>query len=527
MNDSGTLNGSILIIDDESSNLRFLDRLLRRNGYTRIHATTCPQEGLEIFSSTTIDLVLLDLGMPGMDGFKVMEQLKRDTAPADYVPVLVLTGNPRPEVRNQALANGARDFLAKPFDPSEALLRIQNLLDTRFLQRTLARQNETLEQRVLERTQELEEAQREILSRLAMVAEYYDDDTADHTRRVATLSERIAREVGMPAAEASLLGRAALLHDVGKIAVPAGLTRKPGRLDAGERDIMQRHAVEGARVLSGSGLPLMQMAEQIARTHHERWDGHGYPDGLRGEEIPLSGRIVAVADVYDALTHARPYKDAWTQTRALAEIRTMAGTHLDRRIVEALERILAREPTPHMGPWLTHPFEAVNRPEVTDVAPARKPAASGGAARSAARSVLAALLLMGVLLGLPTAATGQQGHRVGGVASVTIPPLARITTMEERALAAPAGETAIEVTLGVRANTSYRVSVVMPADAPDGMVVWIDTAAGPRALRSGGGLVVASGSRAPTGQVHVVTVRLASGSRTATRSPVLFQVDVN
>lgn len=341
---SGDLtSASLLIIDDEAMIVRLLERLLRRAGYQRIHATTDPEQGLRFFATRPVDLVVLDLAMPGMDGFQLMDRMKDLTADDDYVPFLVLTGNTQPEIRNQALASGARDFLAKPFDANEALLRIYNLLDTRRLQRALALQNETLDARVRARTRELEDAQLEVLTRLAMVAEHYDDDTAEHTRRVSMLAERLAGELGLPPAQAALLGQAALLHDVGKIAVPASLTRKPGPLTGFERTAMERHALVGADLLAGSSLPLLQAAEEIARCHHERWDGKGYPDGLRGEEIPLSGRIVAVADVYDALTNIRPYKGAWTEDRALAEIRAGSGTQFDPGVVAALERILTRE----------------------------------------------------------------------------------------------------------------------------------------------------------------------------------------
>jgi putative two-component system response regulator len=333
---------SILIIDDDDLIIRMLERLLRQQGFTAVLGTTRPEEGLAYYAANEVDLVILDFSMPGMNGIQVLDRLQRATPEGDYVPCLMLTGNASPDVRNQALSSGARDFLSKPFDKEEALLRIRNLLDTRRLHQALARHNETLEARVRERTRELEEAQLEILTRLALVAEHYDDDTSEHTHRVAWLAERIARELDIPEPDAALLGRAALLHDVGKIAVPASLTRKPGRLDAEERQLMQAHALAGAQLLGGSRLPLLQLAEEIARSHHEHWDGNGYPRGLSGEEIPLSGRIVAVADVYDALTHVRPYKDAWSSQRALLELRAGAGRQFDGRVVMALERVVAR-----------------------------------------------------------------------------------------------------------------------------------------------------------------------------------------
>jgi putative two-component system response regulator len=334
---------SILIVDDDAATVRLLERLLLREGYSRIHTTRRPTEALELFRRTDVDLVLLDLHMPDMDGYQVMEEIQRCTGEGEYLPVLVLTGNPMAEARQRSFAAGARDFLTKPIDRDEATLRIRNLLETRFLHEALARHNETLEERVRERTRELEQAELEILQRLALVAEYYDDATSEHTRRVALMTERIALELGMAAADAALLGRAAILHDVGKIAVPTGILRKSGQLTDEERDAMTRHAAEGARVLAGSKLPLMKIAEEVARSHHERWDGGGYPAGLPGTEIPLSGRIVAVADVFDALTTVRPYKAAWTVADALVEIRLNSGSQFDPAVVAALDRVIERE----------------------------------------------------------------------------------------------------------------------------------------------------------------------------------------
>jgi putative two-component system response regulator len=499
MSDRLPTHGSILIIDDEPCNIRLLDRLLA---------------------------------------------------------ILVLTGNPRLEVRNQALANGARDFLAKPFDPSEALLRIENLLDTRYLQRSLTRHNETLEERVRERTRELEEAQLEILSRLAMVAEFYDDDTAEHTRRVASLSEQIARELGLADADATLLGRAALLHDVGKIAVPTGLTRKPGRLDSAERDVMQRHAVEGARVLSGSRLPLMQLAEEVARSHHERWDGRGYPDGLAGEAIPLSGRIVAVADVYDFLTNTRPYKGAWSEHEALAEIRAGAGSSFDARVVQALERILARQAAAPVQSLIGRlrgatPVQASTASVApaapgTSTAPAPStapPPSIAGAAPTAPaaraepvasfetgglrRSVLAALLTLGTLLTVPCTASAQEVQSVSGTASVTIAPVARITALDERVLPSVDGERAVELKVTVRANAAYRLLVTLPRDVGEHAMAWVEAEGGARALRRGTDAVVAARGQGSGHQTHMVTIRCPERKYRDPGVSVVVQVEVD
>lgn len=332
--------GSILILDDEPANVSYLTRLLDRRGYTSVRGTTSARDALARLLEQPADLLILDLHMPDVDGFAVLADLQSIPGGAD-LPVLVLTGDGSREARNRALSSGAKDFLAKPFDSDEAVLRIHNLLLTRLLNKELGRQNEVLEQRVEQRTRELAQAQVEILSRLARVAEYYDEETAEHTRRVASISAGIALALGLDPSTAELIGNASLLHDVGKIAVPSDIVRQPGRLTDEQWTLMTRHTVEGARMLAGSRFELLRQAEEIARTHHERWDGTGYPRQLRGQEIPLSGRIVAAADIYDALISERPYKQAWTHAQALAEVRRISGTHLDPAIVAALEDVLA------------------------------------------------------------------------------------------------------------------------------------------------------------------------------------------
>jgi putative two-component system response regulator len=298
--------------------------------------TVCdPREVVSLFAQVQPDLILLDLTMPYMDGFQVMEQLKPLVPDSDYLPILVLTADITAEAKRRALSMGAKDFITKPFNHMEVLLRIKNLLDTRFLHIQLQDQNLILEEKVRSRTLELEQAQVEVLERLAIAAEFRDDATGQHTRRVSHVSALIARALGLCEGQVELIRRAAPLHDVGKIGIPDYILLKPGKLTPAEFDVMKTHTVIGAGILAGGQSELTRMAECIAMTHHERWDGSGYPQGLAGEAIPMTGRIVALADVFDALTHERPYKKAWPVDEALAEIERQSGRQFDPRVVEA------------------------------------------------------------------------------------------------------------------------------------------------------------------------------------------------
>jgi putative two-component system response regulator len=317
----------ILIVDDELSNVRLLEVILLQAGFEHVESTMDSRQTLSLFQALQPDLLLLDLNMPHMDGFDILGQLMPLIPQETYMPVLVLTADITTVAKQKALAAGAKDFLTKPFDRIEVLLRIENLLHARL-------QHVVLENRVRERTQDLEASQLETLQRLALAAEYRDDDTGLHTRRVGYCSSRIADALSMSSRDVDSILHAAPLHDVGKIGISDTILLKPGKLTEEEFATMKRHTVIGARILSGSSSPWLRMAEEIAMTHHERWDGSGYI-GLVGEAIPLTGRIVAVADVFDALTHERPYKQAWPIDKALAEIEAQKGRQFDPQIVEA------------------------------------------------------------------------------------------------------------------------------------------------------------------------------------------------
>jgi putative two-component system response regulator len=328
----------ILIVDDEPANVLLLERLLERAGYENLVSTTDSAQALPLCTQSAPDLVLLDLHMPAPDGFEVMTQLDpwiRESALA----VIVLTADTTSDARQHALLAGAKDFLVKPLDAMEVLLRIKNQLETRLLQVQLRRQTLALEQRVYEQHEDLDDARVEMLQRLARASEYRDDDTGEHTQRVGRTSALVARVLDLGEEEVTLIRHAATLHDVGKIAVPDRVLLKPSSLSDDELELMQTHVRAGADMLANSRSPLLQVAERIALTHHEWWDGSGYLDRLRGDEIPLPGRIVAIADVFDALTHDRPYKRAMPLELALEEIRSLSGRQFDPRVVEAFDTL--------------------------------------------------------------------------------------------------------------------------------------------------------------------------------------------
>lgn len=339
-------NARILMVDDEDANLDILRRTLSRAGFWRLESTLDSREAASLYVRHRPDLILLDLHMPHMDGLQVLDTL-REITEATYLPILILSGDLTPEARRDALSRGAKDFVSKPFQPDELLLRIKTLLETRFLYLEIQSQNQVLEAKVRERTRELVEAQIEIIERLAIAAEFRDDNTGQHTQRVGQMSALLARQLGLPDSQVSLIARAAPLHDVGKIGVPDTILLKIGKLTPAEFELVKQHTVIGARILSGGKFPLLRLAEDIAYSHHERWDGQGYA-GLRKTDIPLAGRIVAVADVFDALTQQRPYKPAWPVGEAIAEIDRQREHQFDPGVVEAFLRVMAT--TTRIGP---------------------------------------------------------------------------------------------------------------------------------------------------------------------------------
>lgn len=329
----------ILIVDDQEQNISLLRRILERAGYENVSSTVNPAEAISLKVQFQPDIVLLDLHMGDMSGFQVLEELVSNPRGADHLPVLVITADDSAEVKRRALALGATDFVRKPFDSAEVLLRIRNLLETRFLYQTLRDQNSELEQKVAERTKELEESRLEVLERLAVAVEFRDDDTGNHTKRVAEVSAALAGAIGLPPATVELIRRAAPLHDIGKVAIPDNILLKAGPLTAPEFATMKTHTVIGSMMLADGRSELVRVSQRIARSHHEWWDGSGYPDRTSREAIPLEARIVAIADFLDALSHDRPYRPAWSLEDTLSEIAARAGIHFDPKIAAALAGI--------------------------------------------------------------------------------------------------------------------------------------------------------------------------------------------
>jgi putative two-component system response regulator len=324
----------IVVVDDEPANAVLLCGLLKRWQFTNVVAITDPTEVVSAFEELVPDLLMLDVNMPVLDGFDVMRLLARWMAGSTPVPVLVLTADVTEATKHEALRLGARDFLTKPFGPEEVRLRVSNLLEMRQLQLRLKTQNDNLEERVHRRTHQLELSRLDLVHRLALAAEYRDDDTHQHAQRIGRTAALLAAGLGLSTRAVERIRLAAPLHDIGKLAIPDAILLKPGKLNAEEFTVIKTHTLIGARILGGSRSGLLRAAAEIAVSHHEHWDGGGYPSAVAGDAIPLAGRLVAVADVFDALVHRRPYKQPWPVEEATAEILSQSGRHFDPAVVE-------------------------------------------------------------------------------------------------------------------------------------------------------------------------------------------------
>jgi putative two-component system response regulator len=355
------LSAKIMIVDDEPLNIKVVRKYLQIAGYANFVTTSDSAAALDLIRGERPDLILLDIMMPRVSGLEILDVVRSDAA-LTHLPVLILTASTDARTKSTALDLGATDFLAKPIDASDLVPRVRNALVVKAHHDHLARYSEHLEHEVQLRTCELEASRLRVVHCLARAAEYRDDDTGRHVIRVGRYAGILARELGFAASHVATLELAAQLHDVGKIGIPDAILLKPGKLTPDEFRAMQRHCEYGRKIIDplpeheeearriqerlgvesirGYGSPLLKMAAEIALTHHERWDGSGYPNHLSGDAIPIEGRVTSVADVFDALSSKRPYKPAFPLDKCLTIVKEGSGGQFDSAIVDALLRRL-------------------------------------------------------------------------------------------------------------------------------------------------------------------------------------------
>lgn len=354
--DEQVRKSKIMIVDDEQYNVLVFRKYLESAGYTSFITTSDSTAAIRHVKLDRPDVLLLDIMMPRVSGLDILRELRNDPR-CQHLPILVLTASTDSATKQAALELGATDFLIKPLDANDLLPRVRNALQTKHYQDRLESYAEELEKLVRQRTAEVVASRQEVIACLARAAEFRDNDTGHHILRVGRYASIIGRQLGFSAARAELLELAAQLHDVGKIGIPDSILLHPGKLDPEQFALMQKHCAIarkiiqpisgpeseqlrthtqlGANILQSSRSPLLVLAAQIAQTHHERWDGTGYPLGLAGDDIPLEGRITAVADVYDALSSKRPYKSAFPRARCFEILEEGRGTHFDPRVLDA------------------------------------------------------------------------------------------------------------------------------------------------------------------------------------------------
>ena len=322
---------TILVVDDTPENVDVLSGVLRSK--YKVKVALNGERALKIAESDPKPvMILLDVMMPGMDGYEVCRRLKKNPA-TEKIPVIFITAKSQDDDEKKGLSLGAVDYITKPINPSIVLQRVQTQL-------ALYDQNLALEAKVYQRTQELNDVQLEIIRRLGRAAEFKDNETGLHVIRMSHYSRLIAEELGYGFEWSNLIFNAAPMHDIGKIGIPDCILLKQGPLDKEEWNLMQQHPQFGADIIGDHDSRLLQMSKEIALSHHEKWDGSGYPNGLKGQEIPISGRVIAIADVFDALTTERPYKKAWTVEDTVNLINENTGTHFDPDLVPIFHKVL-------------------------------------------------------------------------------------------------------------------------------------------------------------------------------------------
>jgi len=327
----------VLIVDDRGTARSLLEGLARTlEPGVIVDSFADPQEALMYMQQITPDIIITDYRMPGMDGIEFTRRVRAERRLTD-VPLIIVTVVEDRQIRYQALESGATDFLTRPIDPQECRARCLNLLALRRSQKAVADRAQWLEDQVMQATREVRTRERETLMKLAKAGEYRDQETGNHIIRMSKYARLIAEELKLTAMECDEIEAASPMHDIGKIGIPDHILLKPGKHTPEEQVIMRRHPVIGHEILVGSPSRYLQMGAIIALGHHEKFDGSGYPQGLAGESIPLAARIVAVADVFDALTSVRPYKVAWSFQQALDYVKAESGRHFDPACVRAFE----------------------------------------------------------------------------------------------------------------------------------------------------------------------------------------------
>jgi len=331
---------TILIVDDQSQNVELLEAYLVPEGYEIVEAGS-GEEALQKLSDNKIDLILLDVMMPGMDGFEVVRRVRKNNTHR-LLPIILVTALKDTADRVTGIEAGCDDFISKPVDKIELMARVKSLLKVKAYNDLLSNFRKELESEVSKRTEELKHAIEKIktasldtIYRLSMACELRDKETGAHIKRVSRYSAAVARRMGLDEGTTETILYAAPMHDVGKIGIPDKILLKPTKLDPEEWAIMKQHTIIGAKILNGSDAEFIKLGEVIALTHHEKWDGSGYPNNLKGVAIPIAGRITAIADVFDALTSKRPYKEAFSVKKSLTIIREGRGSHFDPDVVDA------------------------------------------------------------------------------------------------------------------------------------------------------------------------------------------------
>lgn len=326
----------VVIIDDQKTGRTIMEALIKKiSSNIRCDSFSDPNEALEACEKHPPDLLITDYRMPLMDGIEVIKKF-RNLNGCKNIPVVVVTIVQDREVMYTALEAGATDFLSRPFDHYECQARCKNLLDLYKYQKASFNRAKILEYRITQATEDIKSRETEALICLARAGEFRDEGTGNHIFRMAKYSLEIARELGLDNDHCDRIWRASPMHDIGKIGIADNILLKPGRLSPSEREIMETHTIIGHNILEGSKSPYLNLGAKIALSHHEWFDGTGYPYGLKDHEIPIDARIVAIADVLDALTTSRPYKSAWSMEDSLEHIKKYAGTHFDPDCVKAL-----------------------------------------------------------------------------------------------------------------------------------------------------------------------------------------------